>query len=96
MVRWRLTPTVTTLEFAARPSRLRALAAGVTVPVHVKVDTGEWDASAFLPEEVVPFARAAPPLPGLPWRGTFTHFCTADSADPSYMLISSSGGSWAC
>ncbi|MGB9872713.1 MAG: alanine racemase [Anaerolineae bacterium] len=85
VVRWGLTPTVTTREFAQALSA-RAVAAGVTVPVHVKVDTG-MGRFGLLPDEVVPFARALATLPGLSLEGVFTHFCTADSADPSYMRL---------
>jgi len=85
VVRWNLTPTVTTLEFSQALSS-RAVAAGVTVPVHIKVDTG-MGRFGLLPEEVVPFARSLSALPGLSLEGIFTHFCTADSADPSYMRL---------
>ncbi len=83
VVRWGLTPTVTTREFAHTLSA-RAVAAGVTVPIHVKVDTG-MGRFGLLPEEVVPFVQALVSLPGIRLEGLFTHFCTADSADSSYM-----------
>lgn len=85
VVRWKLTPTVTTAELAQALSA-RALAAGVIVPVHIKVDTG-MGRFGLLPDEVLPFARALSALPGLSLEGIFTHFCTADSADPSYMHL---------
>lgn len=85
VVRWGLTPTVTTLEFAQALSG-RATAAGVTVPVHIKVDTG-MGRFGLLPDEVVPFACMLSALPGISLEGVFTHFCTADSADPSYMRL---------
>lgn len=85
VVHWGLTPTVTTMEFAQALSA-RALAAGVTVPVHIKVDTG-MGRFGLLPDEVLPFARALSTLPGLSLEGIFTHFCTADAADPSYMRL---------
>lgn len=83
IVRWGLTPTVTTMEFA-RALSARAQAAGLTVPVHVKVDTG-MGRFGLMPEEVLPFVQTLVSLPGIYLEGLFTHFCTADSAAPSYM-----------
>ncbi len=85
VVRWGLTPTVTTTEFAQALSA-RAVAAEVTVPVHVKVDTG-MGRFGLMPEEALPFIQALVSLPAIRLEGLFTHFCTADSADPSYMRI---------
>jgi alanine racemase len=85
VIRWGLTPTVTTTEFAQALSA-RAGAAGATVPVHVKVDTG-MGRFGLMPEEVLPFVQALRALPGIHLEGLFTHFCTADSADPSYMHL---------
>ncbi|MCS7179480.1 MAG: alanine racemase [Anaerolineae bacterium] len=85
VIRWGLTPTVTTPEVAQALSA-RAVAAGVVIPVHIKVDTG-MGRFGLLPDEVVPFARALSALPGLRMEGIFTHFCTADSADPAYMRL---------
>jgi len=82
-VEHRLTPSCTTVEFA-RALSARAAAAGMRVPVHVKVDTGMSRYGLF-PEEVVEFARALIELPGLFLEGLFTHFATADAADPIHV-----------
>ena len=80
VARYRLTPTVITREFA------EALAAYVDepLPVHIKVDTG-MGRYGLLPEEVVDFARALDAMPHIVIEGVYTHFATADEADPSYM-----------
>jgi len=83
VVHWRLTPSVTTVEFAQALSA-QAAAAGVVVPVHVKVDTG-MSRYGLLPDEVVPFTRAIASLPGLRLEGLFTHFATADAADQTHV-----------
>ncbi len=83
IVRWELTPTVTTIE-SARAFAMRAMADGVTMPVHVKVDTG-MSRYGLLPDEVVAFLSALSQLPGLRIEGLFTHFATADSADQTYV-----------
>jgi alanine racemase len=84
IVQQRLTPSLMTIEFAQALSD-RACAAGVRVPVHVKVDTG-MSRYGLMPEEVVDFLRALAPLPGISIEGLFTHFATADWADPTYTL----------
>ena len=80
VARYRLTPTLITLEFA------EALAAWVDepLPVHIKVDTG-MGRYGLLPDEVVPFARAIHRMPHLVLEGIYTHFATADEADQGYM-----------
>ncbi len=83
VVDWRLTPSLITVEFARALSALAA-AAGRTVPVHLKVDTG-MSRYGLMPDEVVGFARSLQELPGLVLEGAFTHFATADSADPTYV-----------
>lgn len=83
VVRWRLTPSLITAEFAQALSA-QATAAGLVVPVHVKVDTG-MSRYGLLPDEVVPFVRALQALPGLRLEGLFTHFATADAADQTYV-----------
>jgi alanine racemase len=60
-----------------------AVRAGVTAPVHVKVDTGmgrlgiPFEVAASLVEQI---AR----LPGLEIVGIYSHFATADEADQTY------------
>jgi len=80
VVRYNLTPTIITQEFA------EALAAEAErpVPVHVKVDTG-LSRYGVLPEETVDFVRMLQRLPRIHVEGIYTHFATADEADPSYV-----------
>lgn len=84
VVRWRLTPSLITLE-AARSLSLEAAAVGAAVPVHIKVDTGmsRW---GLLPDEVVEFVRGLRDLPCLRLEGMFTHFATADWVDTKHLL----------
>jgi len=82
VVRWRLTPSLMTPEFAQAASAL-ADTLGTTLPVHVKVDTG-MSRYGLMPDEVVDFLVAIQKLPGLHLEGLFTHFATADWADPTH------------
>jgi alanine racemase len=84
VVRWRLTPSLITIE-AARSLSREAAAVADTVPVHVKVDTGmsRW---GLLPDEVVGFVRSLGELPFLRVEGIFTHFATADWTDTKHLL----------
>jgi alanine racemase len=84
VVAWGLTPSVTTPEFAQALSA-QASANGKRIPFHVKVDTG-MSRYGLMPPEVVPFLQAVGGLPGLSLEGLFTHFATADSADPAGAL----------
>lgn len=77
-----LTPTVNS-PAVARAFSQAAQAAGQTVPVHLKVDTG-MGRFGLLPDEVVPFAQDVLRLPGLRLEGFWTHFAVADEADKSY------------
>jgi len=83
VARYRLTPTVITLAF------LEALSAHTpaaeTHPVHVNVDTG-MGRYGLLPDEVVPFLRAATRIPRVQIEGLYTHFATADEADRTYLI----------
>jgi alanine racemase len=79
-----LTPSVISTEFAEALSR-RAQAKGVSVPVHIKVDTG-MSRYGVMPSEVVAFARQLKRLPGILLEGIFTHFATADWLDQRYTL----------
>ncbi len=60
-----------------------AVAAGTTVKVHVKVDTG-MGRLGLLPHEVIPFVKRIRELPHLVVEGIFTHFSTADDCDRGY------------
>jgi alanine racemase len=84
VVEHRLTPSLMTLEFAQALSG-QASAWGERIPVHVKVDTG-LSRYGLLPEEVVDFLHGVGCLPGLQIEGLFTHFATADWADPKHTL----------
>ena len=86
IVDYRLTPTVTTLEFA---KRLNGYAAerdgrdGGPVPVHIKVDTG-MSRHGLFPEEVPDFIRSLQKFSAITVEGIFSHFATADEADASF------------
>ncbi len=82
IVRWDLTPTVTTVEGALALSAMSDRQGKVT-PIHVKVDTG-MGRFGLLPDEVVAFVRRIAELPGLKLEGLFTHFAVADLADKTY------------
>jgi alanine racemase len=82
VVRWDLTPTVTTVEGALALSSMSDRQGKVT-SIHVKVDTG-MGRFGLLPDEVVAFVRRISELPGLKLEGLFTHFALADSADKTY------------
>jgi alanine racemase len=79
VVRWRLIPTVTTLE-QARAFNVAAVAVNTRLDVHIKTDTG-MGRYGLLPDEVLPFARALVQLPGLKLEGLYTHFFDADASD---------------
>jgi len=83
IVDYHLTPSLMTLDFAEALSG-RATASGVSVPVHLKVDTG-MSRYGLMPEEMVEFCRALQPLPGIVFEGLFTHFATADALDQTYV-----------
>jgi alanine racemase len=82
IVRWDLTPTVTTVEGALALSAMSDRQGKITL-IHVKVDTG-MGRFGLLPDEVVAFVRRIAGLPGLKLEGLFTHFALADSADKTY------------
>ncbi len=88
VVRWGLTPSLMTPEFAQALSA-RAIAAGARVPVHIKVDTG-MSRYGLLPDEVVDFARSLLPLPGIRLEGLFTHFAYADA--PAHPTVRAARG----
>lgn len=82
--RWKLTPSLITLDFA-RELSIQAQAIGQIIPVHVKVDTG-MGRYGLLPAEVLEFVRSMHQLPGIVLEGLFTHFATADASDPTHTL----------
>jgi alanine racemase len=79
-----LTPTVSSLEFARALSR-HADESGVTLPVHLKVETG-LNRYGLPPEQLLPLAESMRHLPALDTEGLWTHFATGDEADKSYVL----------
>jgi alanine racemase len=83
IVRWQLTPSLITLEFAETLSS-QAISSGRHVPVHIKVDTG-MNRYGLLPSEVLGFSQALLKLPGLQMEGLFTHFATADWNDQTFV-----------
>ncbi len=82
VVRYRLTPIVTTQELAQALSHF-STQSGIITPVHVKVDTG-MNRFGLSPEEVVDFARFMKSLPGLEVEGLCSHLATADEADKTF------------
>ena len=82
ITQWHLTPSLITLEFA-RALSARASALGITIPIHIKVDTG-MSRFGLLPDEVLEFLRELRNLPGISSQGLFTHFATADWEDTSF------------
>ncbi len=83
VARWRLTPSVTTMDFAQAISS-QASTLGVNLPVHVKVDSG-MSRYGLMPNDVVGFIRTLGDLPAISLEGIFTHFATADSADQTFV-----------
>jgi len=83
LVQHRLSVSLTTIG-CAKAYSAAAAAMGIRLPVHIKVDSG-MGRYGLLPSEVLPFLRAVRDLPGLDLEGIFTHFCTADASDSSYM-----------
>jgi alanine racemase len=83
VVDYDLTPSLITIEFAQALSA-QASAAGVSLPVHVKVDSG-MGRYGLMPGEVLDFLRALERLPGITVQSLFTHFATADWADQTYV-----------
>ncbi len=83
IVRHDLTPSLITREFAEAVSG-EATRVGRVISLHVKVDTG-MGRYGLMPGEVMDFVRGLVALPGVKLEGLFTHFATADSADPMHM-----------
>ena len=84
IARWQLTPSLMTLDFAQALS-VQAVSLGVSIPVHIKVDTG-MNRYGLMPPEVVDFLQGLRKLPALEIEGLFTHFATADWTDTTFAL----------
>lgn len=69
----------------ARVVSEKAVARGVKVPVHAKVDTGLGRLS-FTGDEAVRFVAELAKLPGLEVEGLYTHLADAEGLDQSYTL----------
>lgn len=78
-----LTPTVSSQEMALALAGL-ASQRGVTLPVHLKVETG-LNRYGLPPEQLLPLAGSLRDLPGLHVEALFTHFATGDEEDKSYV-----------
>ncbi len=83
VVRWRLTPSLMTAEFA-RALFAQAGLQKQTVAVHVKIDTG-MSRYGLMPDEALEFMQFLQTLPSLRLEGLFTHFATADSLDQTWI-----------
>jgi len=81
-VRARLTLTCHSRELADALSAA-AVAAGTTLPVHIKVDTGLHRFGIEL-DEAVALATYCRGLPGIEVEGLTTHMANADEADDSF------------
>ncbi|WP_378955710.1 alanine racemase [Pelosinus sp. sgz500959] len=77
-----ITQTIFTIESAQALSGA-AVAAGKTVNVHIKIDTG-MGRIGVRPEDAGDFAVAVSELPGIKIEGVFSHFANSDSADKSF------------
>jgi alanine racemase len=80
IIEYGLTPTIFTMEAAKQLSE-KAVKAGKTVPVHIKLDTG-MRRIGFRPcEESLDQIEEISRLPGIEIEGIFTHMAKADETD---------------
>jgi alanine racemase len=77
-----LRPTVASIEVARALSEA-ASAAGTTVAVHLKVETG-LNRYGLLPADAVALAEDVRQLPGLEVEGLATHFASVDEGDKEF------------
>lgn len=82
IVRYALTPTVVQPDDAVSLARAAARV-GAALAVHLKVDTG-LTRFGCRPDQVVGLARLVVTLPPLRLQGLYTHFASADDADPAF------------
>jgi alanine racemase len=61
-----------------------AVAKGITLPVHLKVETG-LNRYGLPPEQLLPLAGSLRELPGILVEALLTHFATGDETDKSYV-----------
>ena len=81
VIRHRLTPVVYGMEGLPALSAL-AVAAGVRVDVHLKIDTG-MGRFGIMPEQAAGMVEALTALPGLSLAGIMSHLPMADSSLPA-------------
>jgi len=74
-IRLTLFDTQTAIRYSAQTSRL-----GMTVKVHIKVNTG-MNRLGIAPQDAVEFTRWVSALPGIEVEGVFTHFARADEPE---------------
>jgi alanine racemase len=79
IIEHRLTPCVSSLEFAERLSR-RCASLGRVSPLHVEVDTG-MGRTGVSDGDAVEFIERVVAMPSLQLEGVFTHFPDADSGN---------------
>jgi len=82
LVKWRLVPALTSLDFARALDR-RARKARKRVKVHVNIDTG-MGRVGFLAEEVLDAVTEISGLRNLLLEGVMTHFPSADERDKTF------------
>ena len=78
-----VTPTVGSHDFAQAVAH-HAVDQGVTLPVHLKLETG-LNRYGLPPEQLLPLAESIRHLPGVDVEGLWTHFATGDETDKSYV-----------
>ncbi|HEX6506627.1 MAG TPA: alanine racemase [Chloroflexota bacterium] len=79
---YRLTPTITDI---GRAEALSEHAAGRTLPIHVKLDTG-LSRAGVAPRDALPLLEKLAELPSLAVDGVYSHFASADEPDTSSTL----------
>jgi alanine racemase len=84
IIRWRLTPSVYSIQTVEALSH-RASETGLTVPVHVKIDTG-MNRYGIRPETAMDFLHNIRQFPNIHVEGIYTHLATADSENPIYAV----------
>lgn len=82
IVKWRLTPAVFQLDTVEALAEV-AEQQGVTVPVHIKVDTG-MGRIGVQAEAAAAFTESVAAHRGIFVEGIFSHLATADEADKRY------------
>lgn len=82
LVEYNLTPAIFSLDTAIELSKM-AVERGVSLSLHLKVDTG-MGRVGLLPEEALEVVSRIIRLPGLRIEGLLTHFASAEAEDHSY------------